>query len=212
MPFGWSAYDLYFAGGAFRVQYGKRRYLWDFFSRIIQSLGPRGGYFNNGDITLGSIFIDGVQKVLSQQLSTPLNRNVAATARISGWNTDANYKFGGTIDEFKIYNRALSASEVQSRYSAGNNTGSSRIKNDYADIRFTSSDMSQELSFWQEADNKFWIKMPSLPNGNTTIRMLYGNASASASSDMTNTFVFGKISPAVRSVRPNGSALLCYII
>ncbi|MFA5794029.1 MAG: DUF2341 domain-containing protein [Candidatus Brocadiia bacterium] len=194
MPFGWTDYYLYFAGGAFGFNTAEGNIYGISSAGLANRWVHVVAIFNNGDITLGSIFIDGVQKVLSQQLGGPTNsnRNIAATARISGWNTNNLYRFGGTIDEFKMYNRVLSTVEVQAHYNAGSNTGSNRIKSDYADIRFTNSDMSQELSFWQEADNRFWVKVPSLPNGNTIIRMLYGNVAASASSDITNTFIFGE--------------------
>ncbi|MFA5795456.1 MAG: DUF2341 domain-containing protein, partial [Candidatus Brocadiia bacterium] len=82
--------------------------------------------------------------------------------------------FNGIIDEVKIYNRVLPSSEIATRYNSGNPW----IKHDYSDVRFTNNTMTQEFSYYQETDNKFLVNIPSLPNGDTTIRMIYGNTSA----------------------------------
>lgn len=87
------------------------------------------------------------------------------------------------IDDFKIYNRALSLAEVQAEYS--------HQKTDYSDIRFTSSDGTTEIPFWQENDNKFWINVPSVANGGTsTVYAYYGNLSAGSLSNGDSTFDF----------------------
>jgi hypothetical protein len=91
----------------------------------------------------------------------------------------------GQIDEVKIYNRALSASEIQNRYSYY-----TKIKGDYADIRFTQTHYGTQIPYWQETDNKFWVKVPTLPaNKDTIIYMYYGNISATSASSFTNTLV-----------------------
>ncbi|MBI5360467.1 MAG: DUF2341 domain-containing protein [Planctomycetes bacterium] len=96
------------------------------------------------------------------------------------------YYFNGVIDEARVYNRALSASEIAARY----NGNTPKVRHDYADVRFTNSDSTQALSFWQETDSRFWIKVPSLLSGNNTIKMYYGNAAAIASSSGADTFAF----------------------
>jgi len=66
-------------------------------------------------------------------------------------------------------------------------------KADGADVRFTDAG-GVELSYWIESwgagNAKIWVKVPSIPVGATTIRMYYGNPSASSSSKGDNTFIF----------------------
>jgi len=66
---------------------------------------------------------------------------------------------------------------------------------DFDDIRFVDSDDSTELSHWRESYTAstsaiFWVKVPSVPSGNKTIYMYYGNAAASSASDGNATFIF----------------------
>jgi hypothetical protein len=70
----------------------------------------------------------------------------------------------------------------------------SDMQTDFDDVRFT-SDSGTELNYWLDykVDSSravFWVKVPSLPNGNTTIYMYYGNADVSSTSSGENTFVF----------------------
>jgi PGF-CTERM protein len=68
-------------------------------------------------------------------------------------------------------------------------------KSDGSDLRFKEGS-GKELSYWIEEWNypnnaKIWVKVPSIPaNGETKIRMYYGNPSASAVSDGDTTFEF----------------------
>jgi hypothetical protein len=92
--------------------------------------------------------------------------------------------FPGLIDEVRIYNRALSAEEIQALYQA-------KARLDYGDIRFTDSDGSTLLNYWQEADGRFWVKVPSIPASSTkTIYVYYGNPSATSLSNGDATFEF----------------------
>jgi hypothetical protein len=66
---------------------------------------------------------------------------------------------------------------------------------DLDDIRFVDSDDSNELSHWRESYNAssfatFWVEVPSIPSGDKTIYMYYGNDAASSASDGDATFVF----------------------
>jgi len=106
---------------------------------------------------------------------TPSDRQLGIGGRDNGSGWDSF--FAGIIDEVKVYNRALSATEVTNRY----NSGTPRVRPDYADIRFSNDIMNKELTCWQENDNLFWVKIPSLPTGDTEIKMFYGNISSTAS-------------------------------
>jgi len=66
---------------------------------------------------------------------------------------------------------------------------------DFDDIRFVDSDDSTELSHWRESYTAstsaiFWVKVPSIPSGDKTIYMYYGNDAASSASDGNATFIF----------------------
>lgn len=93
----------------------------------------------------------------------------------------AGYYFNGIIDEVKIYNRALSLSEIQNLYNA-------KARPDYQDIRFTDSDGVTPLSYWTEKDGTFWAKAPT--SGTSSVYMYYGSAGATVASNGTNTFDF----------------------
>ncbi len=73
-------------------------------------------------------------------------------------------------------------------------TYDSDMQADFDDIRFTGSDGATELDFWLESKTDstsavFWVEVPSIPNGNSTIYMYYGNSSVTSSSNGDNTFL-----------------------
>ncbi|MCD6229175.1 MAG: DUF2341 domain-containing protein, partial [Candidatus Diapherotrites archaeon] len=91
----------------------------------------------------------------------------------------------GAIDEVRVYDRALSETEIQEYFSAG------KARLDYSDLRFTDDSDTQELSYWLENDNKAWVKVPSIPaNSSTDIHMYYGNPTAESVSSGSGTFEF----------------------
>ncbi|MBN8604209.1 MAG: cadherin domain-containing protein, partial [Planctomycetes bacterium] len=112
MPFGFNAYDLYFASGKFGFNTANS----DIYG--ISSAGLANGWhhvaavFTNGNVTQNQLFIDGVAQTLSQQLSTPISRTVSTSAAISGWATDVGYKFAGKLDELRIWNGARTADQI----------------------------------------------------------------------------------------------------
>ena len=65
---------------------------------------------------------------------------------------------------------------------------------DFDDIRFTSGDGSTEINYWLELKTDstsatFWVEVPSIPTGGTSIYVYYGNASAETTSDGDDTFI-----------------------
>jgi hypothetical protein len=56
---------------------------------------------------------------------------VTTTANISGWGSDANYKFNGFIQDVAIYNGALSQARIQAHYAAGATIGPRRVNSLY---------------------------------------------------------------------------------
>lgn len=64
-----------------------------------------------------------------------------------------------------------------------------------ADIIF-SADGSTTLPYWIESGmntttTNIWVNVASVPNGTSTIYMYYGNSGASATQDITTTFIYG---------------------
>jgi hypothetical protein len=74
--------------------------------------------------------------------------------------------------------------------------GQGKMQSDGDDIRFTQSNGSTEIPYWLEsgintASTIIWVKVPSIPAGNSTLYMYYGNSSASGASSVANTFTSG---------------------
>jgi Domain of unknown function (DUF2341) len=71
------------------------------------------------------------------------------------------------------------------------------MQSNYGDVRFVDSATGNELSYWLDTDpidaaGTFWVKVPSIPaSGTATIYMYYGNPSASTTSNIHNTFIWG---------------------
>ncbi|HUU63010.1 MAG TPA: DUF2341 domain-containing protein [Dehalococcoidia bacterium] len=69
------------------------------------------------------------------------------------------------------------------------------MQSDFDDIRFTEGNGTTLLSYWLESYSVstsavFWVNVSSVPAGDSTIYMYYGNPSVSTTSNGTNTFVF----------------------
>jgi hypothetical protein len=69
------------------------------------------------------------------------------------------------------------------------------MSSDFGDIRFTLSNGSTQLAYWKEsytasASAVFWVNVPNIPSGNSTIYMYYGDPLKTDASDGSSTFVF----------------------
>ncbi len=132
----------------------------------ISAAGNASGYTN--------FYIDGIWRCASDFRST------------SDIVSIGNYQGGGqpwgAFDDVRIYSRILPAAAIQALYDA-------KAKPNYDDIRFTDSDGTTQLSYWREADGKFWVKAPSVPTGTKTIYVYYGNPSAASASSPVATML-----------------------
>jgi hypothetical protein len=64
-----------------------------------------------------------------------------------------------------------------------------KMRSDCGDARFTDSDGTTELNYSMEDKSNFWVRVPNIPSGSTTvIYFYYGNLTASSASNATNTF------------------------
>ncbi len=114
MPIGWNIHDLWLVSGSFGFNTGNS----DVFGIASAGLANRwvhvAAVFTNGSVTGNALYLDGVRQSLTQRRSTPNNTTakVQSTLRISGWQRDNYYRFNGSIDEVRVYNAELTASEV----------------------------------------------------------------------------------------------------
>jgi PGF-CTERM protein len=107
---------------------------------------------------------------------------------------DGDWKYYKEITVKEISGKTLTDFQVLVELNAANFPATA--KSDGSDLRFEDAS-GKELSYWIEEWNygakeaKIWVKVPSIPaNGETKIKMYYGNPSAGAVSDGDNVFEF----------------------
>jgi hypothetical protein len=71
----------------------------------------------------------------------------------------------------------------------------SKMQSDGDDIRFTEADGVTEVPYWIESgidtdSTVIWVKVPSIPSGDSNIYLYYGNPAASSASNGWDTFEF----------------------
>ncbi len=118
MPFGFTTYDLWFAGSSFGFNTGTGD-VWGIADTGLANTRTHVvAEFYNGDVkAFNKLYINGVQKTLSQKVGTTGSRSVTTYfAELSGWPNDATNKFGGTLDQVQVFNRALTDTEVLEQY------------------------------------------------------------------------------------------------
>jgi hypothetical protein len=69
------------------------------------------------------------------------------------------------------------------------------MKPDFVDVRFTDADGKSPLLFWKQAHQPstsavFWVRVPQVPTGSSTIYLYYGDPTSKDASDGPGTFVF----------------------
>lgn len=127
-----------------------------------------------------TIFLDGHSYSAANLGISYCNTNVTM-----GKNADGTHIFNGSVDEVRIYNRALSAEEIGQLYGEG------KARLDLNDLRFTAADGKTQLSYWLENDSKAWVKVPTLSaSADTNIYYYFGNPVAASVSNGDNTFKF----------------------
>lgn len=123
MPVGWRIHDLWFISGSFGFNSGNG----DIYG--ISSAGLANGWhhvvavFTNNNLTNNRLLIDGVEQTLTQRRNSPNNSRavVGSDFRISGWAWNNSYRFSGRIDEVKIYNGEMNATEISNDLNYSNN-------------------------------------------------------------------------------------------
>ncbi len=105
------------------------------------------------------------------------------------WNSAWSYRAPITITE-------TSGSSLTNYQVAITVSYSAKMKSDFSDIRFVSSDNATELPYWRQTYSgtsaTFWVEVPSVPAlGTASIYMYYGNSTAQTTSNIHNTFLWG---------------------
>jgi hypothetical protein len=118
MPISWTTnYDLYIVG-----LFGFNTYNSDIWGISTSGLSNRWVHvtaiFYNGYANKSRLFIDGVEQTLSQS-ETAGSKIVSNSFNIGIGSNSNDYSFNGIIDEIKIWNRTLSASEILNCYQTG---------------------------------------------------------------------------------------------
>jgi hypothetical protein len=132
MPFGFTSYDVYFAGGGLGYNTGSSD-VYGLTPTQMSTLGIIGNWKhlvfvmrNNtsssvNPYTNNKIYVNGSPQSLSQilatQSATSMNFNTGVGV-IGGWNGNLSYKPYMDCAVFKIYNRELTASEIELNYTA----------------------------------------------------------------------------------------------
>lgn len=192
MPIGWNRYDLWFLNGSFGFNTDES----DIYG--ISSTGLENGWhhvvavFTNGDFTSNKIYIDGVNKTLTQRIGTSNNINavVQSTLQISGYGKITSFRFpGGKIDEVKVYNREITQSQVTADYNATHACPiyvSNVNANSFNCIAAQESNVGSGRLYTQLAGNAFGIKVIALKAGGTAAETSFSTA---ASRDVTLKFI-----------------------
>src|SRR3989344_5522242 len=122
MPFGFTSYDLtFYTSGYFGFNTVNSDVLGISSTNLAnQSVHVVAVFFNGTpSATNNALYINGVLQTITQLMGTPVSRTIGGSVNISGFPNSASYKFNGLIDEVRIYNRALSATEIQALYKSG---------------------------------------------------------------------------------------------
>ncbi len=96
-----------------------------------------------------------------------------------------------TNDPVPINNSSGSAlSDYQLKITVPHSQG---MKSDFGDVRFVDSAGSAELSYWLESFTPstsaiFWVKVPLISTGSSSIKLIYGNPDATTTSNPSSVF------------------------
>lgn len=129
MFFGWSNYDVWCGGGHLGYNTGNGD-VYGISSTQVSTLGLVNNWKHyvfemrdNVSYTNNKIYVNGVQQTLSQQQSTenPGGRSFnSGNGRIALWLASAGYEMPMNLRSFRVYNKALSTSEInQNLYNGG---------------------------------------------------------------------------------------------
>ena len=114
MPMGWSSYDLWFVDDLFGFNTGGGDIdgISNASAKLANGWHHIAAVFTNVNPSANALFIDGEEQSISLLRGSQNNRSVNSGLRIGCWLNNTSYCFDGRIDEFRVYDRGLSKSEV----------------------------------------------------------------------------------------------------
>ncbi|UHA74527.1 LamG domain-containing protein [Paenibacillus sp. 481] len=114
MPFSWhSGYTLWIKGNVLGFNSGVADIYGFNAQQLINKWVRITAIFNNGDITKSELYVNGERQPLQHYGNTLSHlKYVSDNATISGWSINEDYKFKGQLADLKIWNRALTQSEI----------------------------------------------------------------------------------------------------
>jgi len=121
MPFGFARYDVYTCCNRFGFNtghadiYGFNNAQQELYGKWIHIVAE----FHKGEeFYQNKIWINGEQKTLRQELGTPLfgNADFGENFYVFGWGANRAYRHFGRIDQIRLFNRALTDTEVKALY------------------------------------------------------------------------------------------------
>ncbi|MDY0908826.1 immunoglobulin-like domain-containing protein [Microbacterium sp. CFBP9034] len=109
------------AAGTVNVQQNRVRLPEGVWKHVTYTQAPNAG----GTTWTGTLYVDGVQHAQSATITTPPSVNAAGTNCnfLARSQVPGNYSFRGTLSDFRVYDRSLSAGEVVTRAAQGNDEG-----------------------------------------------------------------------------------------
>lgn len=123
MPIGWQQqYSLWLVDECFGFSTGQNNVLGVSWAGLNNKWTHVVAIFYNGkpSVSTVSLYLNGIKKEIYEcRGSTNASRKVGPKLLISGWGSSPGYSFDGFIDELRVYNKSLIASQVETRYLAG---------------------------------------------------------------------------------------------
>ncbi len=118
MPFGFdSMYDLYFMDGYF----GFNTFNSDTWGIYSSGLDNRwvfvAAVFSNGDVSKSKLYIDGKEQTMLSLRGSIGSKSVSSAGFVGAG--PGGYRFGGKIDDVRIYTSAITATEIKKMYDDG---------------------------------------------------------------------------------------------
>lgn len=160
------------------------------------------GTAQNLTITSGTCGTASGSELSYSSCSSNISTSNSNNFYIGRYDGSAVFPWNGTLDEIRVYSKALSSGDVDYLYD--NNSSPllrshiySNSQDDGDDLRFTTSDGTTNIPYYSELytgvgqNTRIWLKVPSLSASTTTdIYVYYGNSSASAVSSLADTYAY----------------------
>jgi len=186
-----------------RIAIYKRK--WKFFGTVFILISLFSSLYIAITWVLPQIFAT-AETSIAKDTDAEFNQGTLSSTEVSGTGTTAVVQLAeraGWYDSNWFYRKPITITNSGSELTdyqvlvtvdTASLISANKMQSDCDDIRFADSS-GTELPYWIESgcnssSTKIWVKVNSIPNGDSTIYLYYGNQSASAASNGDNTFEF----------------------